>query len=85
MKKVEEEAHELANADSKEHVAEEVADVMELIGAILDFNGLDWETIGKIQKEDSYAGKSLIFLRAWQIDIFCYCDLKKSRGSLQTQ
>ncbi|EKE20779.1 MAG: hypothetical protein ACD_7C00489G0010 [uncultured bacterium] len=51
MKKVEEEAHELANAEDKEHVMEEVADVLELIDAILEFNGADLETVRKVQKE----------------------------------
>ena len=51
MKKVEEEAHELATAEGKEHIAEEAADVMELIDAILEFNGLDIETVHKIQKD----------------------------------
>ena len=51
MKKVEEEAHELAHAEGKEHVAEEIADLMELVEAIMDFNGLDRETIDKIRKE----------------------------------
>lgn len=51
MKKVEEEARELAAAEGKEHVAEEVADVLELIDAILEFNNLDAETVRKIQKE----------------------------------
>ena len=51
LKKVEEEAHELAMAEGKEHVAEEVADVLELIDAILEFYELDVETVQKIQKE----------------------------------
>ena len=51
MKKVEEEAHELANAKDKEHVTEEIADVLELIDTILNFNGLDIETVRKVQKE----------------------------------
>ncbi|MFA6973416.1 MAG: nucleoside triphosphate pyrophosphohydrolase [Parcubacteria group bacterium] len=51
LKKVEEEAHELANAKSKEHIVEEAADVMELIDTILEFNGLDLETVRKVQKE----------------------------------
>jgi predicted house-cleaning noncanonical NTP pyrophosphatase (MazG superfamily) len=53
MKKVEEEAHELATAEGKEHIAEEAADVMELIDAILEFNGLELEEVRKIQKEKS--------------------------------
>jgi predicted house-cleaning noncanonical NTP pyrophosphatase (MazG superfamily) len=55
MKKVEEEAHELASAKDKEHVVEEVADVLELIDAILEINGVDMETVRKIQLEK--AGK----------------------------
>ena len=51
MKKVEEEAHELANAEDKEHVMEEVADVLELIDAILEFHGVEMETVRKVQEE----------------------------------
>lgn len=51
LKKVEEEAHELARAEGKEHIIEEVADILELIDAILKFNGVDLETVHKIQKE----------------------------------
>lgn len=51
LKKVEEEAHELANAKDKEHIIEETADVMELIDAILEFNNLDMEAVRKVQKE----------------------------------
>lgn len=51
LKKVEEEAHELANAVGKEHVAEETADVMELIDTILEFHGLDMEMVRKVQQE----------------------------------
>ncbi|MGW8185237.1 MAG: nucleoside triphosphate pyrophosphohydrolase [Candidatus Moraniibacteriota bacterium] len=51
LKKVEEEAHELANAESKEHIIEEVADVLELIDAILEFNGVDMEIAKKVQTE----------------------------------
>ncbi len=51
LKKVEEEAHELANAKDKEHIIEEMADVMELIDTILEFNGLDMETVRQIQRE----------------------------------
>jgi predicted house-cleaning noncanonical NTP pyrophosphatase (MazG superfamily) len=50
LKKVEEEAHELANAEDIEHIIEELADVMELIDTILEVNGLDLETIRKAQK-----------------------------------
>ena len=55
MKKVEEEASELASAEDKEHIVEEVADVLELIDAILEFNGVDMETVRKVQAEK--AGK----------------------------
>jgi predicted house-cleaning noncanonical NTP pyrophosphatase (MazG superfamily) len=50
LKKVVEEAQELANAESKEHMVEELADVMEIIDTILEVNGLDLETIRKAQK-----------------------------------
>ena len=45
LKKVEEEAHELANAEDKEHIVEELADVMELIDTILEVNGLDRKSV----------------------------------------
>lgn len=51
LKKVEEEAHELANAKGKEHLAEEISDVKELLDTILEFNGLAWEMIKKVQQE----------------------------------
>jgi predicted house-cleaning noncanonical NTP pyrophosphatase (MazG superfamily) len=51
LKKVEEEAHELANAKDKEHIIEEMADVMELIDTILAFNGLDMETVRSVQRK----------------------------------
>jgi predicted house-cleaning noncanonical NTP pyrophosphatase (MazG superfamily) len=50
LKKVEEEAHELANAKNKEHITEELADIMELIDTILEINDLDLETVRKVQK-----------------------------------
>jgi predicted house-cleaning noncanonical NTP pyrophosphatase (MazG superfamily) len=50
LKKVEEEAHELANAEDKEHITEELADIMELIDTILEINELDLEAIRKVQK-----------------------------------
>jgi predicted house-cleaning noncanonical NTP pyrophosphatase (MazG superfamily) len=53
MRKIEEDAHELAAAEGKEHIAEEVADVMELIDAILELNGLDIEEVRRIKKEKS--------------------------------
>lgn len=51
LKKVEEEAHELANAKDKEHIVEEVADVLELIESILDFYDVDMETVLKVKNE----------------------------------
>ena len=51
LKKVEEEANELTNAKGKEHIAEEISDIKELLDTLLEFNGLDWEMIDKIQKE----------------------------------
>jgi len=50
LKKVVEEAEELAATENQEHMAEELADVMELIDTILEVNGLSWEAIRKIQK-----------------------------------
>ena len=55
MRKVEEEAHELACAEDKEHIAEELADVLELIDAILEFNDIDIEMVRKVQADK--AGK----------------------------
>jgi predicted house-cleaning noncanonical NTP pyrophosphatase (MazG superfamily) len=51
LKKVEEEAHELANAKNKEHLVEEISDVKELLDTILEFYELDWETVKKVQQE----------------------------------
>jgi len=51
LKKVEEEACELASAKDKEHIVEEMADVMELIDTILEFNDLNLEIVRKVQKE----------------------------------
>lgn len=50
LKKIEEEAHELANAEDKEHITEELADIMELIDTILETNGLTLEEVRKVQK-----------------------------------
>lgn len=50
LKKVEEEAHELANAEDKEHITEELADIMELIDTILETHGLTLEEVRKFQK-----------------------------------
>lgn len=55
MRKIEEEACELANAKGMEHIIEELADVLELIDAILEFKGIDIEDVRKVQKEK--AGK----------------------------
>ena len=51
LKKVEEEASELANAEGRDHQAEEIADVMELLDTLVEFNGMDWDEIKGIQKE----------------------------------
>jgi len=51
MRKVEEEANELANAENKEHVIEEIADVLELIESILEFYDVDMETVLKVKRE----------------------------------
>ncbi|MFA7209324.1 MAG: nucleoside triphosphate pyrophosphohydrolase [Parcubacteria group bacterium] len=50
LKKVEEEAYELAHAEGREHLAEEVADVMEILDSLLELNGLSWEEIMKIKQ-----------------------------------
>lgn len=50
LKKVEEEAYELAHAEGREHLAEEVADVMEILDSLLELNGLAWEDIAKIKQ-----------------------------------
>ena len=49
LRKVVEEASELEKAESKEHRAEEIADILELIDTILGLDDLDLETIYKIQ------------------------------------
>lgn len=41
----------MANAEGAEHVVEEAADVLELIETLLEFHGLDMETVKKVQKE----------------------------------
>ncbi|MFZ2193191.1 MAG: nucleoside triphosphate pyrophosphohydrolase [Candidatus Moraniibacteriota bacterium] len=51
LKKVVEEASELAETKDREHLVEEMGDVMELLDTILEFSGLDWETVRKVQKE----------------------------------
>ena len=49
LRKVVEEASELEKTESKEHRAEEIADIMELVDTILGLDDLDLETIYKIQ------------------------------------
>lgn len=51
MIKVMEEAHELANAEGREHIAEEAADVKELLDTILEATGLTWEEVQEVQKK----------------------------------
>ncbi|MDP1884164.1 MAG: nucleoside triphosphate pyrophosphohydrolase [Candidatus Moranbacteria bacterium] len=50
LKKVEEEAYELAHAEGREHLAEEAADILELLDSLLDLNGLTWEEITEIKR-----------------------------------
>lgn len=51
LKKIEEEAHELAHAKNDGHIIEEIADVMELIDTILDFKALDINMVRNAQKD----------------------------------
>lgn len=51
LKKFQEESAELAETKDKEHLAEEIADILELIDSLLEFDGLKLEDIKKIQKE----------------------------------
>ncbi|MFA5994659.1 MAG: nucleoside triphosphate pyrophosphohydrolase [Parcubacteria group bacterium] len=51
LKKMEEEAYELAHAEGRYHLAEEMADVLEVMDALLEINGLSWEEIKKIKQE----------------------------------
>lgn len=53
LKKIEEETQELANAKDREHIAEELADIMELIDTILKVNKLDLQEVRNIQKSKS--------------------------------
>lgn len=53
LKKVVEEAVELSEAKNKNHIAEEMADVLELFDAILKMTKMDLKTVRKIQKEKS--------------------------------
>lgn len=50
LRKVVEEAQELADAKDKQHISEELADIMELIDTILEVNGLSLEEIREVQK-----------------------------------
>jgi predicted house-cleaning noncanonical NTP pyrophosphatase (MazG superfamily) len=51
LKKMTEEAAELQETKDREHLAEEMADILELIDEILAVNNLSLEEIRKIQKE----------------------------------
>lgn len=51
LKKVEEEAHELSEARDKEHVMEEMADLLELFDEIMEFKGFDLEEVREIQRK----------------------------------
>ncbi|MFZ5982610.1 MAG: phosphoribosyl-ATP pyrophosphohydrolase [Patescibacteria group bacterium] len=68
LKKVIEEAQELAHAKDREHVAEELADIMELIDTILEVNGLSLDEVRKVQKAKAavrggFKGKILMLER----------------------
>ena len=51
LKKIEEEANEVANAKNKKHLAEELCDVMEIIDEILKLNNWSLDQIRGIQDE----------------------------------
>ena len=51
LKKVVEEAHELKEAVTREHVAEETADLLELIDTVLEFHGLTLEEVRDVQTQ----------------------------------
>jgi len=51
LKKIEEESNELANSENKEHLMEELSDVMEIVDEILELNGWTLEKIRQAQKE----------------------------------
>jgi predicted house-cleaning noncanonical NTP pyrophosphatase (MazG superfamily) len=51
LKKIEEEAFELANAEGSDHQLEEISDLMELLDVLVDFNGYSWDHIKKFQEE----------------------------------
>jgi predicted house-cleaning noncanonical NTP pyrophosphatase (MazG superfamily) len=51
LRKVVEEAVELNEAKNKNHIAEEMADVLEIFDAILKMTKMNMKTVRKIQKE----------------------------------
>lgn len=51
LRKVVEEAVELSEAKNKNHIAEEMADLLELFDAILKMTKMDLKTVRKIQRE----------------------------------
>lgn len=51
LAKVVEESNELKNAKNKDHLAEELADIMEIIDTILNLENLNLEDIRNIQEE----------------------------------
>ncbi len=51
LKKIEEEANELANTKNKKHLIEDLSDVMEIIDELLILNELDSEKIREAQAE----------------------------------
>lgn len=51
LKKVEEEAYELAHAEGRVHQAMEIADMMEIFDALIEINSLDWDEIMAIKKD----------------------------------
>lgn len=50
-KKILEEARELFEADSDEHVLEEAADVAEIVEALIEFKGYSQKDINKVRQE----------------------------------
>lgn len=65
--KVIEEAHELAEADTDDHVVEEIADVQELLDTLCSLRGVTHDQLKKVQlaKRDKRGGfdKRLLMLR----------------------
>lgn len=51
LKKIEEEANELVNTKNKDHLIEELSDIMEIIDEILKLKNLNLKEIRKAQKE----------------------------------